>query len=144
MKRVVITGIGVISPIGSGRDGFWSALLAGTNGIGPVTSFDTSAFPVHIGAEVRDFEPSRYLRKLGQECMGRTSQLAVGAARLALEDSGIDLAKPRGRSTGVSVGTTSGEPEFVERYNDARKAGGNVQIGRASCRERVESSVGGV
>src|SRR6185436_1741200 len=63
---------------------------------------------------------------LGQECMGRTSQLAVAAGRLALEDSRIELAKLGPRSAGVSVGTTSGEPEFVERYNDGRKAGERI------------------
>jgi 3-oxoacyl-[acyl-carrier-protein] synthase II len=118
MRRVVVTGIGVISPIGSGRQRFWDALLDGQSGIGPVTGFDTSAFPVHIGAEVRDFAPGEYLRKLGPECIGRTSQLAVAAARLALEDAGVEA----GGRGGVSIGTTSGEPQFVEQFNDMRKA----------------------
>src|SRR5258707_13254957 len=116
MRRVVITGLGLVTPIGAGREIFWRNLTAGANGIGPVESFDTSAFPVHIGAEVKDF-PS-------QGPLGRGSQLAVAAARMALEDSGIDV-KTRDRSRiGVSMGTTSGEPGMVERYNDARKAGG--------------------
>lgn len=84
-----------------------------------MTGFDTSAFPVHIGAEVRDFAPEQYLRQLGPECMGRASQLAVAAARLALEDAGVSDLDRRG---GVSVGTTSGEPQFVEQFNDLRKA----------------------
>jgi len=126
MRRVVITGIGVVSPIGSGRDPFWEALLAGKSGIGPVTSFDTAAFPVKIGAEVRDFEPGKHLRKLGPECMGRTSQLAIAAARQCLEDSGLQLAELGRRSAGVSIGTTSGEPQFIELHNDARKGGGGL------------------
>jgi 3-oxoacyl-[acyl-carrier-protein] synthase II len=123
MRRVVITGIGVISPIGSGREGFWNALLAGKSGIGPVRSFDTTAFPVHVGAEVADFEPSKYLRRLAPECVGRTSQLASAAGRLALEDGGIDPEALDRRAAGVSLGTTSGEPQFVEQYNDVRKTG---------------------
>jgi 3-oxoacyl-[acyl-carrier-protein] synthase II len=124
MRRVVVTGIGVISPIGSGKTGFWEPLLAGKLGIRPVTSFDTSAFPVHIGAEVLDFSASAYLRRLAPECMGRASQLAVGAARLALDDAGMDLADTDRRSVGVSIGTTSGEAQFIEQYNDIRRAEG--------------------
>src|SRR4051812_31371785 len=116
MRRVVITGLGLVTPIGAGRETFWRNLTAGANGISPVESFDTAAFPVHIGAEVKDFR--------SEGPMGRGSQLAVAAARMALADSGIDV-KSRDRSgIGVSMGTTSGEPGMVERYNDARKAGG--------------------
>jgi 3-oxoacyl-[acyl-carrier-protein] synthase II len=116
MRRVVITGIGLVTPIGAGRETFWRNLTAGVNGIGPVESFDTAAFPVHIGAEVKDF-PSQGPR-------GRGSQLAVAAARMALDDSGIDITSRDRTRVGVSMGTTSGEPGMVERYNDARKAGG--------------------
>jgi 3-oxoacyl-[acyl-carrier-protein] synthase II len=118
MRRVVITGLGLVTPIGAGRELFWKNLTAGANGIGPVESFDTSAFPVHIGAEVKDFDPS------GHEALGRGSQLAVAAARMALEDSGIDVSARDRSRIGVSMGTTSGEPGMVERYNDARKVGG--------------------
>ena len=61
MKRVVITGLGLVTPIGSGWRSFWTALLAGKSGIGPVTSFDTAAFPAHIGAEVKDFAPEQHV-----------------------------------------------------------------------------------
>jgi 3-oxoacyl-(acyl-carrier-protein) synthase len=57
MRRVVITGLGLVTPIGAGRELFWKRLTAGASGIGPVESFDTSAFPVHIGAEVKDSTP---------------------------------------------------------------------------------------
>jgi 3-oxoacyl-[acyl-carrier-protein] synthase II len=116
MRRVVITGVGLVTPIGAGRETFWRNLTAGVNGIGPVESFDTSAFPVHIGAEVKNFHP--------QSTLGRGSQLAVAAARMAIEDSGIDIGTRDRSRIGVSMGTTSGEPGMVERYNDARKAGG--------------------
>jgi 3-oxoacyl-[acyl-carrier-protein] synthase II len=128
MRRVVISGIGVISPIGAGSsssDPFWTALLAGKSGIAPVTSFDTSKYPVHIGAEVRDFNPDCFVKTQKAADMGRASQLAIGAARLALADSGLDLPAIPKRRIGVSMGTTSGEPLFVEQYNDARRAGGD-------------------
>ena len=123
MRRVVITGLGMITPVGIGWRESWSALLAGRSGIAPVASFDTSVFPVHLGAEVKGFHPERFLRRQSPENMGRSSQLAVAAARMALEDSSLDAAA-NARRIGVSMGTTSGEPQFVERYNDVRKAEG--------------------
>jgi 3-oxoacyl-[acyl-carrier-protein] synthase II len=122
MTRVVITGIGLITPIGSGRQNFWDALIAGRSGIGQVTSFDSSAFSVHVGAEVRDFAPEQHLRRQSPESMGRGSQLAVAAARMALADAGVEVQSINGETVGVCMGTTSGEPQFVERYNDIRKA----------------------
>src|SRR5207247_6356742 len=124
MRRVVITGVGLVTPIGTGKDLFWRNLTSGANGIGPVESFDTSAFPVDIGAEVKDFDPSGYIRGRDPDALGRGSQLAVAAARMALEDSGIEMSSRDRSRVGVSMGTTSGEPGMVERYNDARKAGG--------------------
>lgn len=128
MQRVAMTGIGLLTPIGEGRHVFWEALLAGTSGIAPVASFDTSAFPVHLGAEVKGFEPDRFVRRRQPDQMGRGSQMAIAAARMALEDSGIDLAGYDRNRVGVSMGTTSGEPQLVERYNDLRKEGGLASI----------------
>jgi len=70
---------GLITPIVSVRQNFWDALIAGRSGIGQVASFDSSAFAVHVGAEVRDFAPEKYLRRQAPESMGRGSQLAVAA-----------------------------------------------------------------
>ncbi len=124
MKRVVITGLGLITPIGSGRREFWDALLQGKSGIAPVVSFDTTAFPVHLGAEIKDFIPERYIHRQAVENLGRGSQLAMAAARLALEDAALDLGGYDRRRVGVSMGTTSGEPRLVEQYNDVRKTQG--------------------
>jgi len=128
MRRVVITGIGVISPVGTGKTAFWDALLAGKSGIAPVTAFDSKNFAAHIGAEVRDFDAQCYVKKQKSAHMGRASQLAIGASRLAIADSGLDLAPIPRRRIGVSMGTTSGEPLFVELYNDARKASGEEAV----------------
>jgi 3-oxoacyl-[acyl-carrier-protein] synthase II len=124
MRRVVVTGIGLLTPVGAGKEQFWSALVAGRCGIGPVTSFDTSAFPVHLGAEVKDFEPGRFVFRRSPEEMGRGSQLAIAAARMALQDAGIEPGDLDRARIGVSMGTTSGEPQLIERYNDIRKAQG--------------------
>ena len=124
MRRVVITGVGLLTPVACGREQFWQAVTAGESGIAPVASFDTSAFPVHLGGEVKGFVPGAWVRRRPLHELGRGSQLAIAAAYMAVENAGIDLASyPRGR-VGVSMGTTSGEPQIVEQYNDIRKQGG--------------------
>jgi len=123
MKRVVVTGLGVVSPVGIGVERFWQALLKGESGIAPVESFDTSRYPVHLGGEVRGFDPVPAVRRLSPGQMGRASQFAIAAAREALADCGLDLAALDRTRIGVSMGTTSGEPHMVERYSDAKKEG---------------------
>jgi len=129
MKRVVITGVGVISPVGAGKDVFWKALLEGQSGIRPVSSFDTSAFPVHIGAEVQQFDPRDHVARQNPNSMGRASQMAVGAARMAIADARVDLDAMNRSRVGVALGTTSGESLLVERYNDMKKRGENQPAG---------------
>src|SRR5438094_815579 len=90
-RRVVVSGIGVVTAIGTGRETFWRHLLEGRTGVSPVASFDTSRYPVHKGAEVREFDAGAYVRKLPANGMGRASQFAIAAARLAFSDAGIDL-----------------------------------------------------
>src|SRR5467141_1831979 len=117
-NRIVVTGIGVITPIGAGRERFWTNLLAGQCGIAPVRSFDTSAYSVHLGAEVRDFRAEDYLSNVDAAHLGRASQFAIAAARLALADAGVEIASLDLKRAGVSMGTTSGEPREVERFDD--------------------------
>lgn len=124
MRRVVITGIGVITPIGSGKDVFWKALLAGASGTDQIASFDSTNYAAHIGGEVRDFVPEEHMHRQKPSDMGRASQMAIGAAGMAIADSGIDLNSIVRYRRGVAMGTTSGEPIFVEQYNDIRKAEG--------------------
>lgn len=117
-RRIVITGIGVVTPIGIGRERFWTNLLAGRSGIAPVQSFDTSAYTVHCGAEVQDFNAENYLSNLDAAHLGRASQFAIAAARLALADANVEIASLDLKRAGVSMGTTSGEPREVERFDD--------------------------
>src|SRR5215472_15670485 len=127
---VVVTGIGLVTPIGSGRQQFWDALMAGHSGFGPVKSFDTSSFGVHLGAEIADFNPRDYVLTLDPETIGRSSQLAIAAARLALQDGSMELDKTDRRRAGVCVGTTSGEPQFIERFDDHYVQGELERVGR--------------
>jgi len=127
---VVVTGIGLVTPIGTGRQQFWDALMAGHSGFGPVKSFDTSSFGVHLGAEIADFNPCDYVFALDPETIGRSSQLAISAARLALEDGSLELDKTDRRRAGVCVGTTSGEPHFIERFDDHYVSGELERVGK--------------
>ena len=128
-SRIVVTGIGVVTSVGTGREQFWENLLAGRCGISVVESFDTAAYGVHRGAEVKDFDASRYLRKLDASRMGRASQFAAAAARLALEDAGVEPESLDPLRAGVSMGTTSGEPREIERFDDAYVAKGLEKVG---------------
>jgi 3-oxoacyl-[acyl-carrier-protein] synthase II len=117
-ERIVVTGIGAVTPVGTGREAMWEALLAGRSGIAEVESFDTGAYNVHLGGEVRGFDAHDHLRSLDPARLGRASQLAAAAARLALADAGLDGAALVAARCGVAMGTTSGEPKEVERFND--------------------------
>lgn len=126
---IVVTGIGWVTPLGTGCRDVWSRLLEGRAGTGPVTSFDTSGYNVHQGGEVRGFDPGGSFRRLGPESVGRASQLAVAAARQALEDAGLTEGELDRERTGVVMGTTSGEPQEVERYDDRVVAGELDRVG---------------
>ena len=127
--RIAVTGLGLVTPIGVGREDVWNGLLAGRSGFAPVESFDTHRFNVHLGAEVRGFEPAPYVRRLDPAKLGRASQLAIAAARLALEDAGIDPGAVAPERAGVAMGTTSGEPREVERLDDRIQAGEVDRVG---------------
>jgi 3-oxoacyl-[acyl-carrier-protein] synthase II len=119
-NAVVITGLGLVTPIGTGKTKFWSALIAGENGIRPITSFDTSAFRTHRGGEVSGFTPSDYCRNLDHRRIGRGAQLAVAAVRLALDDGGVDAGKGDSSRTAVIFGTTMGESPIAEAIDEMR------------------------
>lgn len=116
-KRVVITGLGAVSSIGTGKDAFWEGLISGKNGVSEVTAFDTSEFDVHIGGEVRDFRPERYLEwwRIGR--WGRATQFAVAAVKKAVNDARLDLWKFSDERIGVVIGTTMGEGQVIEEID---------------------------
>lgn len=127
--RIVVTGIGAVTPAGCGRESMWSSLLAGTSAIGPVQSFDTSSYNVHFGAEVRNFDCSPYFQHTDPSKIGRASQLAVTAACMAVTDADLDLEHLKPHRIGVAMGTTSGEPQEVERFDDHFVTGRLEEIG---------------
>ena len=114
MKRVVITGLGAITPIGIGKENFWNSLIQGKSGIGPITRFDTTDFDTKIGAEVKDFNPSDYIDKKEARRMDRFTQYAVAGAKLALEDGKVELDKLNLDKVGVVIGVGIGGMETME------------------------------
>ncbi|MBD3319509.1 MAG: beta-ketoacyl-ACP synthase II [Chitinivibrionales bacterium] len=114
-KRVVITGLGVVAPIGRDTHAFWDAAVKGTNGIRPVQSFDPADFKTKVGGEVLDFDPGLYLSPGQIHSMDRSSQMAVAAATMAVESSGLDTEKEKPHRFGVAMGTTMGEPQVLEK-----------------------------
>jgi 3-oxoacyl-[acyl-carrier-protein] synthase II len=109
LRRVVITGIGVVSSIGIGVADFLDGLRTGRSAAGPITSFDTTGFEYANACEVRDFDPHAAIEQTDVQTLGRTSQFAVSAARLAVTDAGLPVEQLRARRSVVSVGTTNGE-----------------------------------
>jgi 3-oxoacyl-[acyl-carrier-protein] synthase II len=106
-RRVVITGMGAVTPLGNDIESTWSALLAGESGATEITQFDSTDYSVHFACEVKDFDPTQWIEKKAARRMDRFSQLILAAARQAEQDSGIDVAKEPDR-IGVSVATGIG------------------------------------
>ncbi|HXF25540.1 MAG TPA: beta-ketoacyl-ACP synthase II [Gemmatimonadaceae bacterium] len=116
-KKIVITGIGVISSIGSSRQRFWSALTNGVSGVGAITAFDATPYATRIASEVRDFDPLAYLSRKLVKRMARNSQMAVGAAMDAVKDAGLDLPNEQPLRVGCCVGTAAGDYGELEEQH---------------------------
>jgi 3-oxoacyl-[acyl-carrier-protein] synthase II len=112
-KRVVVTGIGAVTPLGNTAEEYWTNLIAGKSGAGPITLFDASDFPITFACELKGFEPSDWTEKRKARKMDRFAQMILAAARMAEADSGIDIAKETER-TGVSVATGIGGLESFQ------------------------------
>ncbi|QEK12024.1 beta-ketoacyl-ACP synthase II [Crassaminicella thermophila] len=117
-RRVVVTGIGAITPIGIGKENYWNALKAGKSGIGKITRFDATNFTAQIAAEVKDFQPTDYLDKKEAKRMDRFIQYAVVASKMAVEDSGLDLENIDKNRFGVILGSGIGGIETFEKEYD--------------------------
>lgn len=114
-RRVVITGLGVVSPVGNGKEEFWNNLLAGKPGVGPITQFDATDFPVKIAGEVKDFDPVALAgdRKTVRH-MDRYTQFAVAAAKMAVADARLDMTKEDPNMAGTLIGTGIGGIHVME------------------------------
>lgn len=113
--RVVVTGMGTITPIGNDVESYWQSLKAQTVGIGPITCFDTADYKCKLAAEVKDFDPKAYMDVKAARRMERFSQFAVAATKEALAQAGIDMEKEDPYMVGVSIGSGIGSLQAVER-----------------------------
>jgi 3-oxoacyl-[acyl-carrier-protein] synthase II len=113
-KRVVITGLGAVTPIGLGKDAFWDALKNGRNGFGRISLFDPSAYTCQIDAEVKNWSPDAYIDKKKSKRMDRFTQFALAAAKMAVEDAKLDLGKLDRERCGVIVGSGIGGLPTIE------------------------------
>ncbi len=113
-RRVAITGIGLVSPLGIGKGENWAAIEAGRGGIGLITHFDTTGYSSRIAGEVKEFDPFQFLDRKEARKMDRFIQFAVVAAQLAVEDAGIDTARLQGDRAGVYVGSGIGGIGSIE------------------------------
>ena len=106
--RVVVTGMGAVTPLGSSVEQFWDGLVAGRSGIGPITLCDTTRYPTRIAGEVWDFEPDKYISSRESRRMARFSQLSLAAAYMAIEDASLDLDREDAERIGVLLGNGAG------------------------------------
>ncbi len=114
-KRVVVTGMGAITPIGNSVEAFWDSVKQGKTGFAPITAFDTTDYKCKLAAEVKDFDAAEFMDKKAARRMERFSQFAVAAAREAMEDAGIDMAKEDPYRAGCAVGSGIGSLQSMEK-----------------------------
>jgi 3-oxoacyl-[acyl-carrier-protein] synthase II len=118
-RRVVITGIGIVSPLGIGTEANWSALLSGRSGVGPITRFDAAEFPARIAGEVRDFNPEDFVSKKDVKKMDRFIHFALAASQFAVEDSRLPITPANADRIGVYIGSGIGGLPSIERQHAA-------------------------
>ncbi len=128
MRRVVVTGMGVITPIGNSVQEFWNGIKAKKVGINPIVNFDTTQYKAKLSADVKDFDAKKYMDVKSAKRMDRFSQFAVAAAREATEDAGLDMEKEDSFRVGISIGSGVGSLMGIEREYDKMLAKGPTRI----------------
>src|SRR5512140_1004622 len=128
-RRVVVTGLGLVSPVGIGVEESWSAFLAGKSGIGPITQFDASTFPSRIAGEVKGFDPEKYMDRKEARRNDRFIQLALAAAEQTWTDSGLDMAKEDPERVGAIIGSGLGGLATIEDWHKVYLEKGVKRIG---------------
>ena len=116
-RRVVITGIGVLSPIGIGKDNYWKSLFQGKTGFKPISIFDSARFDVKVAGEINDFDHVLLLGKKGLRTLDRSTRLISSAAKLAIDDANLKIDNGNSYSVGVSVGTTFGSLHSIFQFD---------------------------
>jgi 3-oxoacyl-[acyl-carrier-protein] synthase II len=136
MRRVVVTGVGVVAPNGIGKEAFWKACVNGRSGVGPVRAFDASSHPVRVAAEVPEFDVTRFVpaaHRKSLKIMGRAARFGVAAGGLAVQDSGLEMARLNPERVGVVMGTgiiPVDLQELAPLLADACDGGGRLQVDR--------------
>jgi 3-oxoacyl-[acyl-carrier-protein] synthase II len=115
-RRVVVTGVGVVSPIGIGKENFWKRLINGECGAGYVTRFDASSYPCRYAAEVKDFQPTDFMTPKTARRLSRGTQIAIASTQKAVEDANIDLGKEDPYRLGLIYGTALGPMDIYEKF----------------------------
>jgi 3-oxoacyl-[acyl-carrier-protein] synthase II len=128
MERVVITGIGLVTPVGIGTAESWRALLAGESGIGPISLFDCSAFRVRIAGEVKGWEPTRFIDKKKLKEMDRFTEFALGAAAMAVQDAKLEMSDAERERAGCFVGVGLGGLFTLEKTKETLMAKGPTKV----------------
>lgn len=128
VRRVVVTGVGLISPVGVGTEQTWKNILDGVSGVGPITHFDTTGFSATIAAEVKGFDPLQFVEKKELKKMGLFIQFALAASQFALEQARLDIQPSFADRVGVYIGSGIGGFDVIEREHTALLEGGPRRI----------------
>ena len=128
-RRVVVTGMGAITPIGNSVEEFWNGIKEGKTGFGPITYFETADYRCKLAAEVKDFDPAQYMDKKSARRMEQFCQFAVAAAGQAISDAGLDMEQEDPYMVGCSVGSGIGSLQAMEREYDRLKEKGPGRVG---------------
>ena len=128
-RRVVVTGMGAITPIGNSVEEFWNGIKEGKTGFSPITYFDTADYRCKLAAEVKDFDPAQYMDKKSARRMEQFCQFAVAAAGQAISDAGLDMEQEDPYMVGCSVGSGIGSLQAMEREYDRLKEKGPGRVG---------------
>lgn len=127
-RRIVVTGLGLVTPLGTGVEKTWAALCAGQSGIGRITKFDPAAYDAQIAGEVRDFDPAQFIEKKEIKKMDTFIHYAVGAAQLAVDDAGLKIAPEEATKVGVYIGSGIGGLGAIEHYHGVLKEKGPGRV----------------
>jgi 3-oxoacyl-[acyl-carrier-protein] synthase II len=127
-RRVVVTGLGLVTPLGTGVEKTWNAICAGESGIGRITRFDPTGYDAQIAGEVKDFDPARFIEKKEIKKMDTFIHYAVGAAQLAVDDAGLKVSPEEATRVGVYIGSGIGGLGSIEHYHDVLRAKGPGRV----------------
>jgi 3-oxoacyl-[acyl-carrier-protein] synthase II len=127
-RRVVVTGLGLVTPLGTGVEKSWKAICAGESGIGRITRFDPTGYDAQIAGEVKDFDPAQFIEKKEIKKMDTFIHYAVGAAQLAVDDAGLKIKPEEATKVGVYIGSGIGGLGSIEHYHDVLKAKGPGRV----------------